>query len=197
MSREYPITLAPLAPFRGDQGPGGPGVRGGSLCKLETRFAAFPRALPPHPQPFSPAKPGEKGARVSVEPRSAQVTQASMPDGFSSPPGYGIACLRQAAGCCGWLSRNRLDQLHLEQRSAVASGVAQFLFDPQQLIVLGHAVGSRGGTGLDLAGARAPRPGRRWWRLRSRRCGGWSRWCSRCVGPAESRRSSRSASRSG
>jgi len=72
--------LAPLAPFRGE----GPGVRGGLMCKLETRFVAFPRAHPPHPQPFSPTKPGEKGARASVEPRTAQVPQSSMPDGFSS-----------------------------------------------------------------------------------------------------------------
>src|ERR1019366_10726383 len=35
-----------------------------------------------------------------------------------------------------------------------AGAVAEFFLDPQQLVVLGHALGARGRTGLDLAGAR-------------------------------------------
>ena len=111
LSREYPIPLAPLAPFRGE----GPGVRGGLMCKLETRFVAFPRAHPPHPQPFSPTKPGEKGARVSVEPRTAQVPQSSMPDGFSSAqPG---SRSRQGSADAFLRSPNPLKPWRLQLRS--------------------------------------------------------------------------------
>ena len=41
--------------------------------------------------------------------------------------------------------------LHGEQRSAVDRRPAQHLLDPQQLVVLGHAIGPRGRAGLDLA----------------------------------------------
>ena len=40
-----------------------------------------------------------------------------------------------------------------EKRAAVDGRVAEHLFDPQQLVVLGNAVGPRGRAGLDLAGA--------------------------------------------
>src|SRR4051794_8317788 len=52
-------------------------------------------------------------------------------------------------------SRSGLVQV-LERRPAgEAAGVAELLLDPQQLVVLGDAVGARGGAGLDLAAIRA------------------------------------------
>ena len=87
--------------------------------------------------------------------------------------------------------------LPLEQRSAVEGRLAQNLFDPQQLVVLGHAVGPRGRAGLDLAGAQ--RHGQvgdgRVLGLAAAMAG--DGWCSRCAGPARWPRSFRSACRSG
>ena len=72
-----------------------------------------------------------------------------------------------------WRVAATLGLLLRKQRAAVLGAVAELLFDPQQLVVLGHAVAARGAAGLDLAGAqgdgqvgdrRCPR---------FRRCGGW------------------------
>jgi hypothetical protein len=38
-----------------------------------------------------------------------------------------------------------------EQRTGVAGAIAEFFFNTQKLIVLGHPIGSRSGTCLDLA----------------------------------------------
>src|SRR5688572_306457 len=52
-----------------------------------------------------------------------------------------------------WSRLRTLFPLRQEERAAVESGGVELFLDSQELVVLGHAIGSRGGAGLDLAGA--------------------------------------------
>ena len=71
-----PNYLAPLAPLRGE----GPGERGAQTRNFVRRLAWFPvRPGPLIPSPSLCAKPGEKGARVSV-------AEADNPSPEKSPP---------------------------------------------------------------------------------------------------------------
>jgi len=44
----------------------GAGGEGPSATEFNQRKEVTPSVRPPHPRPFSPAKPGEKGARVTL-----------------------------------------------------------------------------------------------------------------------------------
>ena len=65
----------------------------------------------------------------------------------------------QTSGVSPWSPTSDLFWLPLlrEQRTAVYRAVAQNLFDPEQLVVFRHTVGTRGRAGLDLAGAQCNR----------------------------------------
>ncbi len=66
------------------RGAGGEGHSRGRSCVEICGVSSAPR--PPHPQPFSPAKPGEKGARGSVARRHSKVTQIIQP--FAKAPDH-------------------------------------------------------------------------------------------------------------